>query len=155
MAIRNYTSKISPNQTAGKMQKLLAEHDARRVSIEYGDNGDPQAVTFQMDVEGRPLWFRIAPDVRGMLKAMEDDDGVPSSRCNEEQAARTAWKNKYDWLDAQLAEVASNQARLEQLLLGFGVTDDGRTVYERLEESGRLLNAPRADALPENSRRVG
>jgi hypothetical protein len=90
-----------------------------------------------------------------MLKAMEDDEGVPNNRCDEDQAARTAWKNKYDWLDAQLAEVASNQARLEQLLLGFGVTDDGRTVYQRLEESGRLLNAPRADALPDNSQGAG
>lgn len=123
------------------MQKILSQHGANRVSIDYNDDGDPIALTFQMTVNGHPLWLRIEPDPEGMFKAMKEDDDIEDYRFDEEQARRTAWKNKHDWLDAQLAEVASNQAEMEELFLGFSVTDNGETVYERLKRNDKLLEA--------------
>ena len=63
-----------------------------------------------------------------------------SDRTIETPAKRTAWKNKLEWLELQLAEIATNQARLEQLLLGYAVTRDGQTAYERLQEERILLS---------------
>lgn len=37
-----------------------------------------------------------------MPQAMKRDPDVPSAKCTREQAERTAGKNKYDWLEAQL-----------------------------------------------------
>lgn len=138
MPIRNYTSKVPASQTAGAIQDLLGRSGASRVSLDY-EGGRIVAVAFVMMVEARPVWFRIEPDVEGMLRAMKADKEVPRSRCNEEQAARTSWKNKFDWLDAQLAEVAAGQARIEQLLLGFAITDSGETLFARLGREGVLL----------------
>ena len=147
MAIRNYTSKRSPAQSAGEIQRLLSEHDAHRVSLSY-EAGDAVAIEFQMMVHGRPAWFRIEPDPAGMLEAMKDDDGVPRSKCTIEQAARTAWKNELEWLDVQFSKIAAKQARLEQLLLGYAVTETGETVWERIERGDNLLGGDSAAALP-------
>jgi len=131
---------------------------------------------YQMDID---LDFVVAPDrigagtdsldmsvhwakhmIPGSNLALALQDGMmpqdvtpylPSSRCNIDQAARTAWKNKYDWLDAQLAEVACGQARLEQLLLGFAVTDTGETVYDRLRRGDHLLETQEVTMLPEGT----
>jgi len=146
MALKNYTSSMSPARTMGKIQETLAQHDARRISIEYDDEGEATAVAFQMDVAGRPTWFRLEPDVEGMLRAMREDDGVPRSKCSREQARRTAWKNELEWLQVQLAKVACNQARVEQLLLGYAVTRDGDTIFERLQSEHQILAGT---ALPE------
>lgn len=148
MAIRNYTSSIDPAKTAGEIQRLLAENNARRISIDY-ESGKAKAVEFMMEVEGVPMWFRVEPDPAGMLAALKQDKGVPPRHRTRSQAERTAWKNKYDWLDAQLAEVAAGQARLDQLLLGFAVRPDGRTVYEAIQSDPHgLLRATNRRALP-------
>ena len=132
MGLRNYSSSVAASKSIGAIMKLLAKNGARRIATDYGGDGEPEAITFTMVVGGGPVSYRLAPDEAGMLRAMEQDSGVPASKCKPEQARRTAWKNELDWLDAQLAKVAANQARLEQLLLGYAVTDTGETFYQRL-----------------------
>jgi hypothetical protein len=46
-----------------------------------------------------------------------------------------------EWLNAVLAFRNTRQAQLDQLLLGFGVTGDGRTVHERLVDDRKLPNS--------------
>lgn len=141
MGIRNYTSTVAAHRSIAQIQKRLAAHGARRSAIDY-DDGEPVAITFTMVIAGGPVQYRLAPDVGGMLKAMEQDSSVPAHMCTEAQAKRTSWKNELDWLHAQLAKVAANQARLEQLLLGYAVTDNGETFYERLYGGDRRLLLP-------------
>ncbi len=139
MPIKNYSSKKSPAESIGNIQKLLAEHGARNISIDYSPNAEPEALEFTMQVGADIIPFRLTVDSKGMLQAMKEDSKVPKSNCNIEQAKRTAWKNKYEWLHIQLAEIASNQARIEQLLLGYAVTENGQTAFERLKEGSKLL----------------
>lgn len=143
MGLRNYSSTVNPNQSASKMQERLAQHGARQVSLVYGEDGFVEAVSFLFEIDGRLYQFRLTVNVDGMLKAMRADKGVPSSYCSRTQARRTAWKNKMEWLGAQLAEIAANQASLEQLLLGYGVTDTGETFWDRLTREGsEVLTLP-------------
>lgn len=138
MPIKNYSSGISPAQTLGKIQQILAEHGATSIQMEY-DNHKPVALTFSMWVGDQELFFRLQVDVSGMLQAMKNDPKVPKSSCSKEQAERTAWKNKYEWLHIQLSEIEANQAKMEQLLLGYAVTNNGQTAYERLVSGDKLL----------------
>lgn len=139
MPIKNYSSIVKPAESLGNIQSLLAEHGAKRIQMEYGDRGKPEALSFSMYVGGQELFFRLTVDVQGMLQAMKKDKKVSSRYCTEEQAERTAWKNKHEWLHIQLSEIESNQARMEQLLLGYAVTNDGQTVFERLQNDQKLL----------------
>jgi hypothetical protein len=139
MALRNYSSTVNPTKTAGEIQQLLASYGARRVALDYDEDGQCEAITFMADVGGQDLYFRLEPDPSGTLQALKNDSDVPKSYVTWEQARRTAWRNEKDWVDAQLAKVEAQNARLEQLFLGYGVTDTGETVYERLQRSDKLL----------------
>lgn len=138
MPIKNYSSTVKPADSLGKIQALLAEHNASQVSMDY-HNGKPVALTFWMKVGSNHVPFRITVDVEGMLYAMKRDKKVPKSSCTKEQAERTAWKNKYEWLHLQMAEIEAGQARIEQLLLGYAVTPSGDTLFEAMASNQLLL----------------
>jgi hypothetical protein len=140
MAIKNYTSIVKSADSLGKIQTLLAEHGARRVQMEY-EEGKPVSLSFSMIIGGHEIFFRLTVDVAGMLQAMKNDPAVPPYKCTKQQAERTAWKNKYEWLHIQLSEVEANQARMEQLLLGYAVTNTGETAFERMMSGEHLLTA--------------
>lgn len=140
MAIRNYTSKKSPNESIGMMMDLLAEMDARGINVRYDDARRPVSLTFTVAVRGMPVPFRLDVDPEKTLAAMEVDDGVPKSKCTEEQAMRTAWKNKHDWLDVMLAQIRESDVDVVQMFLGFAVIDDdGRTTYDLIQEQPEFL----------------
>ena len=137
MPIRTYTTSVAPAKTAGEIQRILAASGASRISIDY-EAGSALALTFELPIHGRPMAFRLEPDVAGTLAAMQADRGVPRRYCEREQAQRVAWRIEKDWIDAQLAKIAAGAARLEQLLIGYAVTDTGETAYERLEREDLL-----------------
>ena len=129
---------MKPTDSLGKIQGLLAEHGASQISMDY-ENGKPIALTFKMLVGEVLVPFRLTVDIGGMLRAMKRDKKVPKSACNHEQAERTAWKNKYEWLHLQMGEIESEQARIEQLLLGYAVTPQGDTLFEAMQSNQKLL----------------
>jgi hypothetical protein len=129
MPIRFYTTSVSAEKTAREMQQILAQSDARRVAMDFDAQGRPTAIQFVLQLDGRPLPFRIEPDVEGMEKALNDDEDTPGE-FDTGQARRVAWR------------IWKASAHLDQLLLGFGVTQDGRTVYRRLLDDRKLLDAP-------------
>ena len=53
MPIKNYTTKVPAVQTVGEIQGLLAAHGARKVMMDYGDDGRVLAVTFALDCCGQ------------------------------------------------------------------------------------------------------
>ena len=46
MPIKNYTTKVPAVQTVGEIQGILAAHGARKVMMDYAENGKVTAVTF-------------------------------------------------------------------------------------------------------------
>lgn len=139
MPIKNYGSTVSPNRSIGKIQEILAEHGASRVQVQYTGDRKPESITFAMWIGGNEIAFRLTVDILGLLQAMKEDPKVPKHKCTLEQAEKTAWKNKLEWLQIQLAEIQTNQARMEQLLLGYAVTRTGQTAYERLQSGENFL----------------
>ena len=141
MPIRFYTTDVDAEKTAREMQQILARSDARRVTMDYDAEGRPTAVQFVLQLNNEPLPFRIEPDADGMQKALNEDDDTPGT-FDHDQARRVAWRIWKEWLNSVLAFKKTRQAQLDQLLLGFGVTADGRTVHERLLDDRKLLDSP-------------
>jgi len=138
MPIKNYSSGQKAATSITNIQNLLAEHGANKVQIEY-ENAEPVCLSFSMWVGHQELYFRLEVNPEGMLRAMKNDKKVANNHCNIEQAKRTAWKNKVEWIHIQLSEIEAQQASLDQLLLGYAITPDGDTVYQKLLISNRLL----------------
>ena len=145
MPIRNFTSTKSPNESIGLMMDLLADMNARDIGVRYDDARRPISLTFTVPVREVPVPFRLEVDPGATLAAMQADDRVPPRYCTEEQAMRTAWKNKHDWLDVMLAQIRESDIDLAQMFLGFAVVDDeGRTAYELIRQNPDFL--ARSDA---------
>ena len=141
MSIRFYTTDVDAEKTAREMQKILSSSDARRVAMDFDAEGRPTGLHFVLQLNNQPLPFQIEPDVEGMKKALNEDDDTPGN-FNIDQARRVAWRIWKEWLNSVLAFRKTRQAQLDQLLLGFGVTGDGRTVHERLVDDRKLLDSP-------------
>lgn len=46
MPIKNYTTKVDVYQSLGEIQGALAKNGARKIMIDYDENGNPVGVTF-------------------------------------------------------------------------------------------------------------
>lgn len=138
--IRYYTSEVDPQDTAHDIADLLRKRGARRVTTLY-DDGRPEAVEFVLQIQGEPMSFRLEPDVGGMHEALQDDEMAQSRHegTSREQARRTAWRNLLGLVETALALRHARQFRLDQLLLGMGITASGETVYDRLVQDRQLL----------------
>jgi hypothetical protein len=134
----NYTTTIQAAQTVAEMQTLLAEHGARRISVDYDDSGVPCALDFVLITPHGQRSFSLPASVDRMeqLLKREDDAGRLKSgskavRTSRAQAERVAWRVMKTWLEAQLALVAAEMIDVDQALLAFLQVDEaGTTLYQ-------------------------
>ena len=138
MPIKNYTTEIEPNKTASEIMAILGEYGAQQTSIKFGPDRKVEAVSFVLDLGGIPMEYELTVDIEGMLQAMKKDKKIPNHLCDKQQAERTAWRNRKDWLHLQISEAEANQARLEQLLLGWAITETGENLYQRIKKNNQL-----------------
>ena len=62
----------------------------------------------------------------------------------EGQPQRVAWRIVHDWLRVQVALAQIGLVTMEQVMLPYAVTGDGRTLFEVVQERGgvrKLLGA--------------
>ena len=137
MAILNYTTKITVSKTASQIQEILGRSGASNVSVDYR-NGTPVAIMFGIEIKGKPVWFRLPTNSDGVMDAMKRDR-VPRGYINEKQAARTAWRIIKVWIEAQMAIIEADVAKMEEVFLPYAVAPDGRTLFEHFEEAPGLL----------------
>ena len=140
MPIKNYTTKVPAVQTVGEIQGILAAHGARKVMMDYGDDGKVLAVTFALDCCGMLRGFRLEAKPDGVLSVMAKE----RTKCDSEQAERIAWRNVKDWIAAQIALVETEQATMDELFLPKLVDWNERTLYEAFQ-GGQLQLGPGSD----------
>jgi hypothetical protein len=141
MAILNYTTKIKASKTAGEIQFLLAQKGASAIAVDY-QNGEPEALSFRLPINGNETAFRLPCNWRGVLSVMSADRKIAQSMRTEDQAKRVAWRIVKDWMQAQIAIIESGQALTEEVFLPYAVTGSGQTLFQRIQhDPSRLLSA--------------
>lgn len=126
MPIKNYTTSIPAVQTVGEIQGILAAHGARKVMLDYGDNGTVTAITFALDCGDVKQAYRLEARPHGVLAAMAKS----KTKCDGVQAEKIAWRNVKDWIAAQVALVETEQATMDELFLPNIVGHNDQTLYE-------------------------
>jgi len=142
----NYTTKISAAQTVAEMQALLAQHGARRISVDYDASGVPSALDFVLATPHGQRGFSLPGNVDRMERLLVAEDragrlrtGSKAERTNRAQAERVAWRVMKAWLEAQLALVAAEMVDIDQALLPFlQVGPAGQTLYAMYKEQEAL-----------------
>lgn len=134
MPILNYTTEVSADKTVGQVYEILAKSGAHEISFEHS-NGQVSAVKFAIVHTDKPLWFRIAPNPQGVLKAMQSDKVQPRY-VNAAQAHRVAWRIIKDAIEAQMAIFQSQQGDIAEVFLPYAYDQtSGKTVYQAFNEN--------------------
>jgi hypothetical protein len=140
MPILNYTTEIATERTVGEIQILLARAGARSVQVDF-EGGEPEAVTFMLQLGGEVVAFRVPSRWQGVLNILKKERGreMRPKYQTDAHARRVAWRIVKDWIEAQIALVQSGQATLPQLFLPHAIGKDGRTLFETVAANPHLL----------------
>lgn len=141
MPIKNFTTKVSVEQTINDLQKILAKAKASAIMTEYA-NGLPSALSFRVEVEGSDIHFCLPVKIDGVAAALKRDRQYR----DDAHARRVAWRIVKDWCDSQMALIDAGQAELAQVFLPYAQTQSGETFYKYLQGRGfAQLAGPKHD----------
>lgn len=130
MGLLNYTTTISVEKTTAEIIKILSNHGATAVLLEYDAPGQVGSISFKVKTPAAECAFRLPADWKATLSVLKRT--APRSYAREDQAQRVAWRIIKRWVEAQMALLETEMAKMEQIFLPYMVTSDGRTVFERL-----------------------
>lgn len=133
MPIKNYTTKIDCYTSIGEIQAALAKHGARKIMIDYGENGQPDGIAFAIQQGNTCQMFILPANVDGVMAVFKKQN----VKADRQQAERTAWRNVRDWIMAQMAFIESGNVQMDEIFLPY-LTDGKKTLYEAYK-SGQLL----------------
>ena len=147
-AVKNYRSDIPINRIFEQLQKILSEHGARQITFDYRADGKVAAVTFVIIVNSKPIPVRLPARVeqaQALLKK-QFELGLISRKIGKkvyepDHAYRVAWRNILDWVDAQMALLDIEMARLEEVFLPYMVMRSGETFLEAIDRKQFQLDS--------------
>lgn len=134
--IKNYTSGWTINRSVNEIQKMLAENGAEKLMIDY-KNGEPVGLTFGIETKRGVMPVSLPARFEKVVQVMYKTQNINDKELD--QAKRTAWKNLYDWIDAQFALIETEMVKMEEIFLPYAVMN-GKTMFEHYE-SGNLLGS--------------
>ena len=133
-AVKNYSSSIAINRIFEKLQKVMAEHGARHIVFDYGSDGKIYGMTFVIETAGRkiPVKLPARVDKATALLEWQYREGLIKSRkvLEPDQAYRVAWRNILDWVDAQMALLDIEMAKIEEIFLPYMADPTGKTFFD-------------------------
>lgn len=138
--LKNYTSE--GRNTFDKIQSILSQNGANKIMYDYAKDGTGrlEAITFAMELEGKQIGFRMPAMVDNVVEIMYggvDRYGREKkvTAAMRDQAYKTAWANIRDWIDAQMALVATKQARVEQVFLPYLIVGkNDETLFDKISK---------------------
>lgn len=125
MPILNYTTSVPAVRTISTIIELLANNGAEQIMTNYLA-GVPTGIAFT--ISGRA--FSLPVRVERVEAVLTRDRSIQPRFKTHEQAEKVAWRIAKDWLEAQLAIVATEMVTFEQVMLPYMHSRDGRTLYE-------------------------
>lgn len=141
MPLLNYSTQVDSTKTVGEIQTILAKHGARRILVEYSDNGQIDALTFSTETPYGDISFRLPVDPNAVLKVMSRQR-ISRGKLTREHATRVAWRIIKDWVAAQMAILETEMVSMEQIFLPYAVMPNGKTVFDVVMDTHFLLDAP-------------
>lgn len=141
MAILNYTTTVDSHKTVAEIENILIKHKAKSIMKNY--NGECiESLSFLVDVGYNQIPIKMPAKVDECLKVLHLEKKKNSKvKATREQAERVAWRILKDWVEAQMALLDINMAKLEEVFMPYIVDKTGKTLFEKLEEKQFLLEA--------------
>ena len=145
--VLNYTTGVEAEKTVGEITAILVAHKARRIATDFDDAGRPVAMTFSLGIAGRgEASYRLPSRVDRVLDRLQHQHKagqVQRRYVTREQALRIGWRILKDWVESQLNLIALGMAEVDEVMLSYQLTPDGKhTMFEVYAEK-KQLEGPR------------
>lgn len=141
MPILNYTTTVDADKTVGQILTMLAKGGARSTMAQYGAGGKVESIAFSVLTPMGMRSFTLPVDPAKVLAVMRRERVAPRY-LTQQHAENVAWRIMKDWLEAQLAIIATEMVTLDQVMLPYmQANDDGETVYEMIVAAQLALPA--------------
>ena len=144
MAIKNFTTDVPVNRTVSEIHLMLADHGAKRILFDYGDDGKVNAISFTISTPYGEQAIKLPANAERVRAVLHEQKNSTKNRSrtpiddSQEQADRVAWRIVKDWLAAQLAILETEMVTVQQVFLPDFINNKGETLYE-VYASGNLL----------------
>ena len=139
--ILNYTTTVDAFKTVSEIEYILMKHKAKSIMKDY-DGETITGLSFLIDTGIQQIPVRLPVRIDECLKVLKKEKKEnPRKQIKDtrDQAERVAWRILKDWVEAQMALLDIEMVRLEEIFLPYIQTNNGQTVYERLEEKRFML----------------
>jgi hypothetical protein len=138
MPLLNYTTKVPVVRSVQEIQKALVKGGASSIMQDFNESGDLIAIAFKITLNGTDISFRLPSKTAEVFEVMKHDN-TPNKLLTPEQAQKVAWRIIKDWIEAQMAIVATNMVTLPQVFLPYAVRQDGTTLYDMIASNPQYL----------------
>ena len=141
MAIKNYTTSIDSEKTIAEINKILVEHGATKIMLDYEGSMPVKLVFKCVTKKGVEMDFSLPCRWKATHNILNSSKGIAVKHRTEEQAIRTSWRIIKDWVDAQMALVELELVDIEEVFLPYALINNKQTVYDGFKDVGfKLLN---------------
>ena len=135
MPLYKYTTTVEALQTVSEIQRILVNHGARSILMDYGKDGSVEALAFKVMTLHGEVAIRLPVNADAVLKVLEREC-VPRRYTNKAQAVRVAWRILKEWVAAQMAIIETEMVTMDEVFLPYVLTSSGKTVYELAIDRG-------------------
>lgn len=142
MPLLNYTTKVPAATTVAQIQAILVKYGATDLLMQY-DAGQIKALSFKVKTLQGTVAITLPADVAATYRVLRKT--APRAYWDMDRARNVAWRIIKDWVEAQMALIQTEMVTLAEVFLPYVITDDGRTVFQRLQENHFQLRSPDTD----------
>lgn len=129
------TTRIAPERTVSEIQQILAQHGAHAILLNF-EEIKVSAVSFKVDIQNKEIAFMLPCRWKEMETILRQSGRRPASDDSfENWSRRVAWRQILRWVQAQFALVETGMVKIQEVFLPYIQGKDGKTIYEKLEES--------------------
>lgn len=149
--ILNYTTEVPVEKTVDEIKAVLRAKGARAITEVY-DGGRISAVEFVYETGWGARPFLLPAKPEAVLALMIERHNASLNQWHRswwnpqkppqsarDQAERTAWRTIKDWVEAQLALMATRQVQFEQIFLPYALVEENRTMFDVYSERQKSL----------------
>lgn len=134
--IKNYTTQVSSERTISLIEQELVKLGISHIEKEYS-NGKPTGIIFSI-ILTQKISFKIPAKIDAAFEIIKVIPEYKSKQKDwiKEQAARTAWRIIYNWIQLQVAMVQLDQAEAMQVFLPYIYNPDKKeTIFDKLKST--------------------
>jgi len=129
--LKNYSTSIEAEKTIMEIEQMLSQFGASHIVKEYDVNCVINSIMFKLGEKTFKLPIN-SDGVKTLFMQNRNDYPISPTKIDE-QSVRCSWRMIRDWLHAQLSLVATQQAKIDEVMLPY-MWDGKRTLYQAFKD---------------------